>query len=176
MIFLGIGSNLSSSFGDRFKNIELAISYLKQKNIAIVKKSSYYESFSYPDKNKPKFINIVISIKSNLSPIDLMSLLISTEEKIERKREKKNDPRTCDIDIIDYNGKVLSLNNESLSITLPHENMAYRNFVLHPLKEICPNWVHPDTKKNIDVLIKDLKTPNNEITKLTQNDINSYVK
>ena len=54
--------------------------------------------------------------------------------------------------------------------------MAYRNFVLHPLKEICPNWVHPYTKKNIDVLIKDLKTPNNEITKLTQNDINSYVK
>ena len=102
MIYLGIGSNLSSSLGNRFKNIELAIEYLSKKNIKIVNRSSFYESLSYPDNSNQKFINIDVSIKSKLLPKELMSLLISIEEKLERKRNKKNDPRTCDIDIIDY--------------------------------------------------------------------------
>ncbi len=109
MIYLGIGSNLSSSLGNRFKNIELAIEYLSKKNIKIINRSSFYESLSYPDNSNPKFINIVVSIKSELLPKELMSLLISIEEKLERKRNKKNDPRTCDIDIIDYEGKIINL-------------------------------------------------------------------
>ena len=176
MIFLGIGSNLPSSFGDRFKNIELSILYLKEHNIRILKKSSFYETFSYPDRTQPKFINVVISIESNKSPFDLMSSLIFIEQKLERKRAKKNDPRTCDIDIIDFNGKVINLDFKNFMINLPHKKMSERNFVLHPLREICPEWIHPKTKKNIDLLIKNLGT-NNEITKLNQNDIiNSYVK
>ena len=55
MIILGIGSNLSSSFGDRFENINLALLYLENYGIKILKKSGYYESPSYPDKKKPKF-------------------------------------------------------------------------------------------------------------------------
>ena len=96
MIFLGIGSNLSSSFGDRFKNIDLAISFLETYKINIIKKSSFYETFSYPNKSNPKFINSVIAVETKLPPVDLMSVLIFVEEKLERKRSKKNDPRTCD--------------------------------------------------------------------------------
>ena len=176
MIFLGLGSNLSSSYGDRFKNIDLALSNLKDRNIKLVKKSSFYETNSYPDKNKPKFINIVVSIETILQPKDLMSVLITVEENLERKRNKKNDPRTCDIDIIDYNKQVMNIKYNNLNLTIPHKNMTDRNFVLYPLQEICPNWTHPVTKKNIDVLIKNLKTSKNEITKLTENDINKYVK
>tara|TARA_B100000686_G_C16318290_1_gene726876 strand:- start:155 stop:658 length:504 start_codon:yes stop_codon:yes gene_type:complete len=166
MIYVGIGSNLSSSFGDRFKNIELALSFLKENKIKLIKKSSFYETFSYPDKSKPKFINIVASIESTLPALDLMTVLISIEEKLERKRFKKNDPRTCDIDIIDYKREIMSYKRDNFELILPHKSMIERNFVLHPLKEICPDWIHPITKKNIDVLIKNLKTPNNEITKL----------
>ena len=54
--------------------------------------------------------------------------------------------------------------------------MSVINFVLYPLKEISPNWIHPISKITIDVLIKNLKKTNNDITKLSQNDINSYVK
>ena len=176
MIFLGIGSNLKSSFGDRFRNIELAINYIKKNDIKLVKKSSFYETLSYPDKSKPKFINIVVSIETKLSPVDLMNFLISVEEKLERKRLKKNDPRTCDIDIIDYNGTVSDIKTLKMQINLPHKDMDTRNFVLYPLKEISPNWIHPKTKKKIDVLIENLKTSNYEITKLKQNDIISYVK
>jgi len=167
MIFLGIGSNLSSSFGDRFKNIDLAISFLETYKVNIIKKSSFYETFSYPNKSNPKFINSVISVETKLPPVDLMSVLIFIEEKLERKRSKKNDPRTCDLDIIDYNYQIMNFKYRDLELTLPHKKMADRNFVLYPLREIYPNWTHPLTKKNIDLLIKDLKTSNNEITKLS---------
>ena len=167
MIFLGIGSNLSSSFGDRFKNIDLAISFLETYKINIIKKSSFYETFSYPNKSNPKFINSVIVVETKLPPVDLMSVLIFVEEKLERKRSKKNDPRTCDLDIIDYNYQIMNFKYGDLELTLPHKEMINRNFVLYPLREIYPNWTHPLTKKNINVLIKDLKTSNNEITKLS---------
>jgi 2-amino-4-hydroxy-6-hydroxymethyldihydropteridine diphosphokinase len=167
MIFLGIGSNLSSSFGDRFKNIDLAISFLETYKINIIKKSSFYETFSYPKKSNPKFINSVIAVETKLPPVDLMSVLIFVEEKLERKRSKKNDPRTCDLDIIDYNYQIMNFKYRDLELTLPHKEMTNRNFVLYPLREIYPNWIHPLTKKNINFLIKDLKTSNNEITKLS---------
>ena len=89
MIFIGIGSNLNSSFGDRFKNINSAIYYLQEKQVKLIKKSSFYESYSQPNKNDPKFLNVVISVNTQLSPIELMTFLISVEEKLGRKRQKK---------------------------------------------------------------------------------------
>ena len=166
MIYIAIGSNLPSKYGNRFKNIELAISFLKEEKIKIINRSSFYETFSYPNKKDPKFINIVVSVQSDLTPPDLMEILLNIEKKLERKRIKKNEPRTCDLDIIDYNKKVINLISNNFNLTLPHKELSKRNFVLHPLKEISPNWTHPVTKKNIDVLINDLKSDNNEITKL----------
>ena len=176
MIFLGLGSNLQSDFGDRYQNIDLAINYLKENNINLLQKSSFYESVSYPNKNDPKFINVVISVETSLNSGDLMSRLLFVEEKLGRKRFKKNDPRTCDIDIIDFHGKIINIKLNNFELNIPHKKMTERNFVLYPLKEICPNWKHPKTKDSIDILIKNLKTSNNEITKLNQNDIISHVK
>ena len=156
MYLLGLGSNLSSSFGDRFKNIDLAILYLELYKIKIIRKSGFYETPSYPDIKNPKFINIVVEISTYLSPEDLASVLIFIEEKLERKIMKKNEPRTCDIDIIDYDGKVMNFSYKSLIFKVPHEKLTYRNFVLFPLQEIAPNWIHPKTKDSIDVLINKL--------------------
>jgi len=169
MFLLGLGSNLSSSFGDRFENIDLAISYLETYKIKIIKRSSFYETPSYPDTKNPKFINIVVEASTYLLPEDLASVLIFVEEKLERKRIKKNEPRTCDIDIIDYNGKVMEFTYKNLIFKVPHEKLIYRNFVLFPLQEIAPKWVHPKTKDSIDVLIN--KLPNEEkksILKITK--------
>ena len=85
MILLSLGSNLSSSFGNRFKNLELAISHLQSHKIELITKSSFYETPSYPNKKDPKFINIVIEIESNLSPSNLASIIFSVEERLERK-------------------------------------------------------------------------------------------
>ena len=157
MIFLGLGSNLSSKFGDRFANINLAISFLEGYGIKVIKKSNFYETPSYPNKENPKFINAVILVETILPPADLMSVLIFIEEKLERKRDKKNDPRTCDIDIIDYNGQILNLSYNNFDLTLPHKELASRNFILFPLQEIYPKWTHPITKEIISVLLRKLR-------------------
>ena len=169
MFLLGLGSNLSSSFGDRFENLNLAISYLETYQIKIINRSSFYETPSYPDIKNPKFINLVVDVSTYLLPEDLASVLIFVEEKLERKRIKKNEPRTCDIDIIDYNGKVMNFTYKNLIFKVPHEKLIYRNFVLFPLQEVAPKWAHPKTKDSIDVLINKLSNEEQKsILKITK--------
>ena len=156
MILLGLGSNLSSSFGNRFENIDLAISYLESCNIKLIKKSSFYETPSFPNKKNPKFINVVIEVSTHLSPSDLASIIIFIEEKLERTRDQKNEPRTCDIDIIDFNSQIINFKHNAFVFTVPHQKLCYRNFVLFPLNEILPKWKHPKTKEKISTLIEKL--------------------
>ena len=170
MIILGLGYNLSSSFGDRFLNIKLAMSYLGEYGIEIIDKSSFYETPSYPNKKNPKFINVVILVKTILSPTDLLSVLIFIEERLERKRGKKNDPRTCDIDIVDYNSQILNLKYNNLDFTVPHKKLTLRNFILFPLQEIFPTWKHPKTKEIINVLLQKLSEEDKKsILKIEEN-------
>ena len=156
MILIGLGSNLSSNDGDRFENIDLAISYLEAYNIKVSRKSSFYETPSYPDKINPKFINVIIETSTNLPPTDFASVLIFIEQKLGRKRKHKNDPRTCDIDIIDFNNQTMNFKYNGMNFTVPHKKLSNRNFVLFPLNEILPEWKHPETKEKISTLIAKL--------------------
>ena len=156
MIILGIGSNLTSTFGDRFRNIETAINYLNKYKIKIIKRSSFYETPSYPNEKNPKFINLVAQVETNLPATDLASVIIFVEELLERKRTKKNDPRTCDIDIIDYKNKIMNFEYNNLQFKVPHKELSNRNFVLIPLREILPKWKHPETSDSIDKLVDKL--------------------
>jgi 2-amino-4-hydroxy-6-hydroxymethyldihydropteridine diphosphokinase len=154
LIYVGIGSNL----GNKKKNIEKAKFLLQANDINIVKTSSYYETLSWPDPTQPKFLNIVISINVNFSPKKLLEIFKNIEFKLGRKKNKKNSPRECDIDIIDYKNKVYNG-----SITVPHIRMHKRNFVLFPLYELKKNWLHPKLKISIKKLIfslpiKDIRT------------------
>ena len=170
MIILSLGSNLPSKFGDRFDNLIFALSLIESNGILINKKSSYYETPSYPDQKNPKFINIIVSVKTHLKPIDLMTLLISIEKKMGRKRDIKNEPRTCDIDIIDYNNEIINHKDKNLSLIIPHKELSLRNFVLYPLKEISPNWLHPINNVKIDILIQNLPDNlRNSILKVKKN-------
>ena len=155
-IFLGIGSNL----GNRIANIEKAKSLLLQNKINFVSVSNYYESPSWPDPNKPKFINIVLKVTCEHKPLELLNLCKNIEKKIGRKKAPKNSPRICDIDIIDFNRLVLNG-----SLNLPHSRMHVRNFVLFPLFEVERGWIHPVKKTNIKKLIfslpsKDIRSIN----------------
>ena len=145
--YLGIGSNL----GDKRKNIEHVKFKLILNDIKILKSSNLYESLSWPDKNNPKFVNIILQIETYKSPKDLLTICNKIENELGRKRVRKNDPRTCDIDIIDYNNLILKKN-----LILPHPSMTKRNFVLLPLFEINNKWKHPKTKANIKFLINSL--------------------
>jgi 2-amino-4-hydroxy-6-hydroxymethyldihydropteridine diphosphokinase len=143
-IYLGIGSNL----GNKINNIEKAKFLLMLNGFNIAKTSSYYETFSWPDANMPKFLNIVVLIRTNFSPEKLLVTLKKIEIQLGRKKNIKNSPRECDIDIIDYQNKIITKD-----ITLPHQRMHKRNFVLFPLYEIDKKWTHPISKISIKKLI-----------------------
>ena len=148
--YLAIGSNL----GNRINNIDIVKLELEKKQIKILKSSSNYISDSWPDTTKPKYINIVLKIQTYFSPIELLKFCNLIELKLGRVRKKINAPRTCDIDIIDYNKKILNEKNKKL--ILPHPRMYKRNFVLLPLFEIEKSWKHPKSKINIVNLINSL--------------------
>ena len=155
MIYIGIGSNL----GNRINNIEKAKYLLNLNGVRIIKSSCYYETLSWPDSSKPKFINIIIQSDTTFSPKKFLKIFKSIEKKLGRKKNIKNSPRTCDIDIISYFKKIISG-----KITIPHKRMHKRNFVLLPLYELNKNWQHPKMKKNIKKLIFSL--PIKDITSI----------
>ena len=144
IIYLSIGSNL----GNRKKNIEKTKFELYSKGVNIIKSSNYYETLSWPNPNNPKFYNIILKVSSDLKILELLKICKQIETSLGRKKAPKNSPRTCDIDIIDYNQKI-TVNG----INVPHPRMHLRNFVLIPLFEIEKNWRYPNSKRYIKNLI-----------------------
>ena len=158
--YLAIGSNL----GNKISNIEITKFELQKYKIKILKSSSNYISESWPDSSMPNYINIIIKIKTSLAPLELLKICNLIELKLGRVRSKKNAPRTCDIDIIDYNKKIL--NEKYNQLILPHPRMNERNFVLLPLFEVDKSWKHPKSKINIVNLINSL--PINDLRSIKQ--------
>ncbi len=148
--YLAIGSNL----GNKIRNIEITKFELEKYKIKIIKSSSNYISSSWPDPSMPNYVNVIIKIKTTLVPIELLKICNLIELKLGRVRSKKNAPRVCDIDIIDYDKRILNVKNREL--ILPHPRMSKRNFVLLPLFELDKSWKHPKSKVNIVNLINSL--------------------
>ena len=149
IVYLSIGSNL----GNRFLNIERAKFLLSEKGIRIVKSSSYHETLSWPDPTNPKFYNIVLKTFTKFTVKEILNICKQIEKFLGRKKAKRNSPRVCDIDIVDYDKKI-----KKKGINLPHPRMHNRNFVLVPLYEIDKNWRHPITKEHIKSLIFSLSS------------------
>ena len=163
MIHINIGSNLDSKYGTKFKNISIAIKLLINSKVKIKKISNFYETPSYPNKKLPKFINIGLLAEYDSNHTKLIKEISLIEKKIGRVKSKRNDPRVCDIDIIDFNGLI----KRNKLLKLPHPRSHTRNFVLYPIKEIDPKWIHPISKKNVDFLINELSQNSRiEITRL----------
>ena len=159
IVYLGIGSNL----GVRKENIEKAKFQIKENNIRIIYVSKYYETPSWPNPNYPKYLNIILKIECLHDPVDLLNICKKIEISLGRKKSKKNSPRICDIDIIDFHGMKLNIKSK---LNLPHKRMFKRNFVLIPLFEVEKNWKHPSKKLDIKTLISLL--PVDDITSIKQ--------
>ncbi len=154
LAILGIGSNL----GNRRKNIEKAKFYLQLNKIKLINFSSYYETHSWPNKKFPKYLNIIVMVKTHLKPYELFKIIKLIEIKLGRKRSFKNYPRTCDIDIIDFNNKEIEVKSKNIDLKIPHPRAHLRNFVLVPLYEISKTWKHPKFNKKISYLLNKTKT------------------
>ena len=163
MIHLNIGSNLNSKNGSRFNNIITAINLLAESKIKIKKISNFYETPSYPNQSLPKFLNVGLAISFKSDFFDLFKKIKLIEKKLGRINKKKNDPRVIDIDIIDFKNEI----KNTKELILPHPKCHIRNFVLFPILQIDPNWLHPILKKNAQNLINNLSQRSRiEITRL----------
>jgi len=166
MIHLNIGSNLHSSHGSRFNNIIITINLLIEAKIEIKKISNFYETPSYPNQSFPKFLNVGLIVNYKNNYFDLFKKIKFIEKKLGRVRTKRNDPRIIDIDIIDFKNVI----KNTKELILPHPKCHLRNFVLFPILQIDPNWVHPILKKNAQYLIDNLSQKSRiEITRLQKN-------
>ena len=148
---LGLGSNL----GDRESNLAAAISSLGIYNdISDISSASFYESEPLYETNQPKFLNTVISCNTEFSAFQLLDAVQHTELLLGRPKEReKNQPRIIDIDILFYNDLIV----EKEGICIPHIHLQSRKFVLIPLHEIAPNFIHPKYNKTIDELLHECK-------------------
>ena len=150
--YLAIGSNL----GKKIFNLISTKHKLSTNGINIVKSSSFYLTKSWPDSKFPDFINAVLFVRTYLSLTQLFKKIKVIEKSLGRVKTQKNYPRTCDIDIIDFNNSCKNIVHNGKKIITPHPRMHERNFTLIPLYEIKKNWIHPKNKQKIDILIKKL--------------------
>lgn len=147
--YIAFGSNV----GNRKANILSAMEMMREKGMDFLKISTMYETEPYGVTSQPKFMNCVALIQTELSPIILMETLLKIEEALGRVREVKWGARTIDLDIIFYDHKIVSFAN----LVIPHPDMQNRTFVLEPLSEIAPNYVHPLLHKTVVELLEELK-------------------
>lgn len=157
-VFIGIGSNLD----DKEENIKKAIELIMEK-CEILKISSLYETEPVGYKRQDWFLNCAICTETELKPMELLDFLQSIEKKLGRVRTIKNGPRTIDLDILFYGDKII---NEDMLI-IPHPRLHERLFVLEPLKELSPNFVHPLLNRSIEELRSRLNST--ECVKLAKN-------
>lgn len=159
MILIALGANLPSPAGPPAETLTQALCLLAQRSITIERQSGFYRTAAWPNLLDPPFINAVASIRTALSPAELLKQLHNTERRFGRERGLPNAPRTLDLDIIDYEGRV-----ENGPPVLPHPRMHTRLFVLCPLREIAPEWRHPVSGLPVSQLIRAL--PESEIQRI----------
>jgi 2-amino-4-hydroxy-6-hydroxymethyldihydropteridine diphosphokinase len=115
--------------------------------------SSVYETKPYGNKNQSDFLNAVIKVKTAYSLIRIFNYLKNIEMQLGRRETIKWGPREIDLDLLFFNDRIVK--NEKLKV--PHMGIQDRDFVLTPLKEIAPNFIHPVLKKKIsDICMEDI--------------------
>jgi 2-amino-4-hydroxy-6-hydroxymethyldihydropteridine diphosphokinase len=139
--------------GDRFLHMQQARTNIELICGQLLQVSSLYETEPWGNTDQPDFLNQVILIDTKLSPEELLRAILSIEKKGRRKRTVKNAPRTIDIDILFYNDLIL----EKPGLSIPHPRIADRRFVLEPLNEISPEFIHPVIGKTIHRLLLECK-------------------
>ncbi len=148
MILIALGANLPSPAGKPADTLNAALADFAVRSITIEKRSGFYRSLAWPDPSAPPFINAVAAVRTNLSPSALLATLHELEAVFGRKRNEPNAPRTLDLDILDYDGRI-----ERGPPVLPHPRLEDRAFVLFPLRDVAPDWRHPVSGRSIEDLI-----------------------
>lgn len=142
---------LGGNMGNVAETFDSAKKLLEEKAGRLIKQSSLYQTAAWGNENQNDFLNQVIEIKTFLNPQELLDVCLAVELRFGRVRTKKYSPRTIDIDILFYNRKII----DETGLTIPHPRIPERRFVLTPLNEISPRFVHPQLKKTMHLLFKE---------------------
>jgi len=147
MIFLSLGTNL----GDRAANLRSAVSALAPA-MRVMRESSIYETAPWGFEDQSHFLNMVVEAETDLAPLDLLKYLKTLETELGRTPTFRYGPRLIDLDILFYDELIL----QKPELTIPHPRLHERAFVLVPLADLAPNFIHPVLQKTIQQLLDNI--------------------
>ena len=143
-VLLGLGANL----GDPRRQLARAVDALRA-FVAELRESSIYRTEPVGHREQPDFYNQVVRGVTTLEPEELLDHILAVEREMGRERTFRNAPRVIDVDILAYGGVVM----HGPRLTLPHPGIPHRGFVLHPLAEVAPEWMHPVLRRTARELL-----------------------
>lgn len=152
MILIGLGANLDGIYGAPEQCLQACSKLLAEAGVYIVRSSNIWKSAPVPVSDQPWYCNAVCVVETVLSPQKLLCALATIENKTGRERYEANAARVLDLDILAYNNKII----DEAHLAIPHPAMHDRAFVLYPMQEIVPHWVHPQLDKSVDEMIIDI--------------------
>jgi len=147
--YLCLGGNL----GDREALLKAAIEEIKKRVGEVSAISNTYETEAWGVTNQQAYLNVCVEVNTDQSAEELITSLLSIESDLGRKRDVYHtyEPRTIDLDILFFNSEIKELNH----LVVPHPRLHLRKFVLIPLNDIAPNYVHPVFQKTITELLNE---------------------
>ncbi|MDA9012654.1 2-amino-4-hydroxy-6-hydroxymethyldihydropteridine diphosphokinase [Alphaproteobacteria bacterium] len=149
-LFIGLGANLTpDGYASPREGCIAAVSALADEGVHLSALSNWYESAPVPISDQPWYLNAVAAATTDLDAASTLAALHRIEKRFGRTRAERNAARVLDLDLLDFAGMV----SADSGLTLPHPRLHERAFVLLPLGELCPDWVHPVSGMPIQDLI-----------------------
>lgn len=149
--YIACGSNM----GDRKAHLDAAVHALRQdQKCRVLRVSDWMETTPYGGVEQDNFLNGALSVETLYAPEELLEALQEIEKREYRERRVHWGPRTLDLDILLYEGRVM----DTERLTIPHRDMQNRDFVLKPLAQIAPYEIHPVLGKAVVVLLEEVET------------------
>ena len=150
-ILIGLGANLPSErHGSPVAALEVALRSMTDRGLAVIARSSWWESAPVPVSDQPWYVNGVAELATDLDPVALLGILHGIEAEFGRVRSIANAPRVLDLDLLAY-GDIIRTGPEAP--LLPHPRLAERAFVLKPLAQVIPDWHHPVSGRSLSEML-----------------------
>lgn len=166
-VLIGLGSNLPGKRGEPPKqNILHALELLERRGVNLRRLSPPYESEPVPKSDQPWFVNAAAEVEPAAGPEELMKMLLAVEREMGRNRRVRNQARVIDLDLLAFGSRVIAKGEGKTGLVLPHPRLHKRAFVLRPLCDIAPDWVHPVLKVSVHELLARLPEGEGAIRRL----------